>query len=58
MITARRLADTLLSRALELGANRPADDMAALVLAILPAAEADPNVITPQVRRLEMHIPI
>jgi serine phosphatase RsbU (regulator of sigma subunit) len=57
-VTARRLADTLLTRALELDANRPTDDMAALVLAILPAAEADPNLITPQVRRLEMHIPI
>jgi serine phosphatase RsbU (regulator of sigma subunit) len=56
--TALDLADTLLARALELDANRPADDMTALVLATFPSAPADPARINPQVRRMDIHIPI
>ncbi len=57
-ITAHALADYLLQTALELDANRPTDDMAALVLAILPGPTVNPTAINPQVRRLEMRIPI
>jgi len=56
--TARDLADHLLEQALTLDANRPADDMTVLVLAILPAPEKDTSRITPQVRRMDLHIPL
>jgi serine phosphatase RsbU (regulator of sigma subunit) len=56
--TARQLADFLLEKALELDANRPSDDMAALVLGIHPSPEHDSTRITPQVRRMDLHIPI
>ena len=56
--TARTLADHLLERALVLDANRPSDDMTALVLGIFPAPPADHARINPQIRRMEIHIPI
>lgn len=56
--TARALGDYLLERALALDANRPYDDTTALVLSILPSPEKDAAVISPQVRRMEIHIPI
>lgn len=59
--SAHELADYLLARALDLDNNRPADDMAALVVAILPVAAPDTHGstrIAPQVRRFEMHVPL
>jgi serine phosphatase RsbU (regulator of sigma subunit) len=56
--TARGLADYLLARGLEADANRPADDMSVLALAILPAPPSDPSRIVPQVRRMEIEIPL
>ena len=56
--TASALADHLLFKALELDANRPSDDMSALVLAIFPSPLLDSNRINPQVRRMEIHIPL
>jgi serine phosphatase RsbU (regulator of sigma subunit) len=56
--TARDLADHLLAKALECDDLRPADDMTALVLAILPSPPADANRVNPQVRRMEIHIPL
>ncbi len=56
-ISARGLADFLLACGLEADANRPADDMSVLVLAILASGPADPTRINPQVRRMELHIP-
>lgn len=55
-VTARRLADFLLEKALELDANRPSDDMAVLAIAILPAPEG--NSTLPQVRRMELRVPV
>ncbi len=55
---ATMLADYLLTKALELDANRPSDDMTVLVLAILPSPPVDASHINPQVRRMEMHIPL
>lgn len=57
-VTARGLADTVLAKALEADANRPSDDMAVLVLAILPLTEPPANQIVPQVRRLDMHVSV
>lgn len=56
--TARGMADSLLEEALRLDANRPSDDMTALVLAVHPSPPPEGNRITPQVRRMELHIPI
>src|SRR5256885_11875945 len=56
--TARALGDHLLEAALQLDANRPYDDMTALVLAIQPSPPADASRINPQVRRMDIHIPI
>jgi serine phosphatase RsbU (regulator of sigma subunit) len=56
--SARGLADFLLSEALQRDANRPADDMTAMVLAILPADEPAADRINPQIRRMELDIPI
>jgi serine phosphatase RsbU (regulator of sigma subunit) len=56
--TARALGDYLLEKALELDANRPYDDMTALVLAVLPSPPADTSRINPQVRRMDIHIPL
>jgi serine phosphatase RsbU (regulator of sigma subunit) len=56
--TARALGDHLLQQALELDANRPYDDMTALVLAILPSPPTDASRISPQVRRMDIHIPL
>lgn len=57
-VTARNLADHLLEQALTLDTNRPADDMTVLVLAILPSPEKDNSRITPQVRSMDLHIPL
>ncbi|MFL5732284.1 MAG: PP2C family protein-serine/threonine phosphatase [Chloroflexia bacterium] len=56
--TALALADYLLQQALDLDANRPYDDMTALVLAILPSPPSDTTRINPQVRRMDIHIPL
>jgi serine phosphatase RsbU (regulator of sigma subunit) len=56
--TARDLADHLLEQALTLDANRPADDMTVLVVAILPSPEKDSSRITPQVRHMDLYIPL
>ena len=56
--TARGLAGELLARALELDANRPADDMTALALAVVPSPPMESGRIVPQVRRMDIHIPI
>ena len=56
--TARDLAGYILDRALEADANRPADDMTVLVLAMNDAPPYDASRITPEIRRLEMHVPI
>jgi serine phosphatase RsbU (regulator of sigma subunit) len=56
--TARDIADILLQKALEADANRPADDMAVLVLAIHQAPPDEPTRINPQIRRLEMQVPV
>ena len=48
----------VLATALRLDANRPYDDMTALVLAIFPSPEEDATAINPKVRRMEIHIPI
>jgi serine phosphatase RsbU (regulator of sigma subunit) len=56
--SARELADHMLEKALEADAGRPADDMTVLVLAINDAAPHDASRITPEIRRLEMHVPI
>jgi serine phosphatase RsbU (regulator of sigma subunit) len=55
---AHQIADYLLAQALEADANRPADDMAVLVLAAHARAEHEPGKIVPQVRRLEMRVPV
>ncbi|MGA7731796.1 MAG: PP2C family protein-serine/threonine phosphatase [Chloroflexia bacterium] len=55
---AQQIADYLLAQALEADANRPADDMAVLVLAIRARDEHEPGKIVPQVRRLEMRVPV
>jgi len=55
---ASELADALLAKALELDANRPSDDMAALVLATFPSPSVDVGRISPQVRRMDIHIPM
>ena len=52
------IADYLLAYALEADANRPADDMTVLVLATRPHDEQPPGTIVPQVRRLEMRVPV
>ena len=56
--TAGGIADHLLASALEADANRPADDMAVLALSIQLASRPEPNRITPQIRRLEMRVPV
>jgi serine phosphatase RsbU (regulator of sigma subunit) len=56
--TARGIADYLLAQALEADANRPVDDMTVLALAIHPALQPDHTRITPQIRRLEMQVPV
>lgn len=56
--SARQLADHLLARGLELDANRPSDDMAAAVILITPQSEPAPNRITPQIRRMDIHVPV
>ena len=56
--TARKLADSLLQKGLELDANRPADDMTVLVLTVLPSTPPDDTRILPQIRRMEIEIPI
>jgi serine phosphatase RsbU (regulator of sigma subunit) len=56
--SARGLADHLLETALQLDALRPSDDMTALALTILPSPQVDTTRISPQVRRMEIHIPI
>ncbi len=55
---ARQLADYLLSRALELDANRPSDDMTVSVVLLLPTPDVEGNKVTPQVRRMEISVPI
>ncbi|HUP27271.1 MAG TPA: PP2C family protein-serine/threonine phosphatase [Chloroflexia bacterium] len=57
-ISARTLADDLLETALALDQGRPADDMTVLVLAILPAPEEQVGRISPQVRTMDLHIPL
>ena len=44
--------------ALRLDASRPSDDMTALVLGIFPTPPADHTRINPQLRRMDIHIPI
>lgn len=56
--SARELADRMLENALEADANRPADDMTVLVLAIREAPPRDANKIHTEIRRLEMHVPM
>jgi len=56
--TARDIADHLLAKALEADASRPADDMTVLALVVGQAPQAEPNHITPQIRRLEMQLPV
>lgn len=56
--TARQLADYLLSEALALDANRPADDMTVLVVAALPMEDVESSRIVPQVRRMELQAPV
>jgi serine phosphatase RsbU (regulator of sigma subunit) len=56
--TARDMADFLMQKALDLDANRPSDDMAALVLAIHPSPATESTRIVPQVRRMEMSISV
>jgi serine phosphatase RsbU (regulator of sigma subunit) len=56
--TASGIADYLLARALEADANRPADDMTVLALSIHTAPQPEANRITPQIRRLEMRVPV
>ena len=58
LISARGLADHLLDEALVLDANRPADDMTVLVAAILPLEDADNTRIVPQVRRMQLQVPV
>jgi serine phosphatase RsbU (regulator of sigma subunit) len=55
---AGEIVDYLLASALEADANRPADDMTVLVLSIHPAPQPESNRITPQIRRLEMRVPV
>jgi serine phosphatase RsbU (regulator of sigma subunit) len=57
-LTAREMADFLMQKALDLDANRPSDDMAALVLAIHPSPTTESTRIVPQVRRMEMSISV
>jgi serine phosphatase RsbU (regulator of sigma subunit) len=52
------IADYLLARALDADANRPADDMTVLALSIQPESPPEANRITPQIRRLEMRVPV
>jgi hypothetical protein len=47
-----------MQKALDLDANRPSDDMAALVLAIHPSPATESTRIVPQVRRMEMSISV
>ena len=54
----REIADYLLAKALEADEMRPADDMTILALAIRPAPSSGHNVITPQIRRLDMQVPL
>ncbi len=56
--TARSIADYLLDKALQADANRPADDMTVLALSVHPALQPETNSITPQIRRLEMQVPV
>jgi serine phosphatase RsbU (regulator of sigma subunit) len=56
--SAHDLAGYILDRALEADASRPADDMTVLVLAINEAPPSDASRITPEIRRLDMHVPI
>src|SRR4051794_22323109 len=56
--TAREMADHLLEKALDLDSSRPSDDMTALVLGIFPTPPTDHTRINPQMRRMDIHIPI
>jgi len=56
--SARHLADHLLARGLELDANRPSDDMAAAVVLILLRPDPQTNKIVPQIRRMDIHVPV
>jgi serine phosphatase RsbU (regulator of sigma subunit) len=56
--TAHALADSLLEEALTLDASRPADDMTVLVVAILPLDDVESTRIVPQVRRMELRVPV
>jgi len=56
--TARGLADYLLDIALQADANRPADDMTVLALSVHPTLLTETNSITPQIRRLDMQVPV
>ena len=55
---AQNLADSLLEAALKADANRPADDMTVLVLAIHPTTTPDPAHTTPLIRRMWAEIPV
>lgn len=55
---AQEIADYLFGRALEADANRPADDMALIVLAIHAQDEQAAGKIVPQVRRFELKVPV
>ncbi|MEO8287916.1 MAG: PP2C family protein-serine/threonine phosphatase [Chloroflexota bacterium] len=56
--SASGIADYLLAKALEADANRPADDMSVIALAIQPSPQPESNRVTPQVRRLVMEMPL
>ncbi|MDQ6693322.1 MAG: serine/threonine-protein phosphatase [Chloroflexota bacterium] len=56
-LTARSLADCLIAAALQRDANRPADDMAAVVMSIRVSEEVSPNTTMPQVRSMTVYIP-
>lgn len=56
--TSRAMADLLLAKALDLDANRPSDDMTVAVVSILPMPDADADKISPQVRRMEVRVPL
>lgn len=57
-VAAHDLADYLLELALEADARRPADDMTVLVLAVVPSPDPEVGHIVPEIRRLEMDIPL
>jgi serine phosphatase RsbU (regulator of sigma subunit) len=55
---AQKLADDILDSALQADANRPADDMTVLVLAIHPSPAPDPSQTTPLIRRMWAEIAV